>query len=219
MEAKLCPDGSYVGRGGPKCEFAACPATNASSTGATVTQSVSDGTITFSHPSNFELAVTAKEIVSNSYIPPCEDGFDYCLYSTGTEYKGTNFESAGLGIAKRTDLTEQKTCLETKPEGYSNLKPVIRNSNNYATSIFSPLGDAAMGHYAHDRVYRLSINSTCYEFRTRVGLSQFANYPAGSIREFTTSDEATVQTELNALLESIKLSGGEAILFPVPAAS
>ncbi len=25
QEAKLCPDGSYVGRTGPKCEFAACP--------------------------------------------------------------------------------------------------------------------------------------------------------------------------------------------------
>ena len=27
MEAKLCPDGSYVGRGGPNCDFAACPDT------------------------------------------------------------------------------------------------------------------------------------------------------------------------------------------------
>ncbi len=25
MEAKICPDGSAVGRGGPKCEFAECP--------------------------------------------------------------------------------------------------------------------------------------------------------------------------------------------------
>ena len=25
MDAKLCPDGSYVGRTGPNCEFAACP--------------------------------------------------------------------------------------------------------------------------------------------------------------------------------------------------
>lgn len=25
MEAKLCPDGSYVGRTGPMCEFAECP--------------------------------------------------------------------------------------------------------------------------------------------------------------------------------------------------
>jgi hypothetical protein len=29
MEAKQCPDGSYVGRQGPRCEFAQCP--NASS--------------------------------------------------------------------------------------------------------------------------------------------------------------------------------------------
>lgn len=26
QEAKMCPDGSYVGRSGPKCEFAQCPA-------------------------------------------------------------------------------------------------------------------------------------------------------------------------------------------------
>lgn len=25
MDAKMCPDGSYVGRQGPKCEFAPCP--------------------------------------------------------------------------------------------------------------------------------------------------------------------------------------------------
>ncbi len=25
MEAKMCPDGSYVGRSGPKCEFDPCP--------------------------------------------------------------------------------------------------------------------------------------------------------------------------------------------------
>ena len=33
MEAKLCPDGSYVGRSGPKCEFAACPTATTTSTG------------------------------------------------------------------------------------------------------------------------------------------------------------------------------------------
>ena len=32
MEAKLCPDGSYVARTGPNCEFAACPAATATST-------------------------------------------------------------------------------------------------------------------------------------------------------------------------------------------
>lgn len=28
MDAKMCPDGSYVGRVGPSCEFAACPGTS-----------------------------------------------------------------------------------------------------------------------------------------------------------------------------------------------
>lgn len=28
MEAKECPDGSYVGRSGPNCEFEACPTAN-----------------------------------------------------------------------------------------------------------------------------------------------------------------------------------------------
>jgi plastocyanin len=38
-EAKLCPDGSYVGRTGPKCEFAACPV-------STGTQSVKEFLVT-----------------------------------------------------------------------------------------------------------------------------------------------------------------------------
>lgn len=28
LEAKICPDGSYVGRTGPNCEFAPCPQDN-----------------------------------------------------------------------------------------------------------------------------------------------------------------------------------------------
>jgi hypothetical protein len=28
QDAKQCPDGSYVGREGPKCEFKACPTTS-----------------------------------------------------------------------------------------------------------------------------------------------------------------------------------------------
>ena len=28
MEARLCPDGSYVGRSGPNCEFDKCPGEN-----------------------------------------------------------------------------------------------------------------------------------------------------------------------------------------------
>ncbi|MFZ3073897.1 MAG: hypothetical protein WA093_02075 [Minisyncoccales bacterium] len=35
MEAKICPDGSAVGRTGPNCEFASCPETNTQQTACT----------------------------------------------------------------------------------------------------------------------------------------------------------------------------------------
>jgi hypothetical protein len=38
MEAKLCPDGTAVGRSGPNCEFAACPTTSPSALSPTTTQ-------------------------------------------------------------------------------------------------------------------------------------------------------------------------------------
>jgi len=37
MEAKLCPDGSAVGRSGPNCEFAECPTGGAGTTGSDTT--------------------------------------------------------------------------------------------------------------------------------------------------------------------------------------
>ncbi|MDO8482159.1 MAG: hypothetical protein Q7S75_03730 [bacterium] len=40
MEAKLCPDGSYVGRTGPNCEFTQCPPTDVSTNPATGTLAV-----------------------------------------------------------------------------------------------------------------------------------------------------------------------------------
>jgi len=53
QEAKLCPDGSYVDRTGPDCEFAACP--DASSTpndgnGLWRTMTDASSGVTFSYP-------------------------------------------------------------------------------------------------------------------------------------------------------------------------
>ncbi len=45
QEAKLCPDGSAVGRTGPNCEFAECPLTGVSTTTTTTTSSSATLTI------------------------------------------------------------------------------------------------------------------------------------------------------------------------------
>lgn len=46
-DARICPDGSYVGRAGPKCEFSACPIT-ASTTSANIGQKITIGSVTIS---------------------------------------------------------------------------------------------------------------------------------------------------------------------------
>lgn len=48
MEAKQCPDGSHVGRSGPRCEFAACPEPSVPADWSTTTDTSTH--ITFSYP-------------------------------------------------------------------------------------------------------------------------------------------------------------------------
>jgi len=51
LDAMQCPDGSYVGRTGPKCEFAACPAPEADKDWATLTDEETG--ISFRYPEKF----------------------------------------------------------------------------------------------------------------------------------------------------------------------
>jgi hypothetical protein len=184
-------------------------------------QSISDGTITVSYQGGeFGLATTPGQILVNSYIPPCDSNFDYCLYYNGSAYRGTNFESAGLRIKKRTDLSAERLCLNAPPEGFSatTTPAATASTNTYSTSVFSPVGDAAAGHFSKGSLYRLYLRgtSTCYEFETRVGQSQFQNYPSGTIKEFTAADQANVEAKLRSILNTVTLKNGERVMFPQP---
>ncbi len=178
----------------------------------------SDGTITFAKPADFGLATNKAQVLVHSYIPPCSEGFTYCLYYNGGDYKGTNFESAGVRIQKRADLSTERTCLNTPPSGFDakTVPTSQRSADAYSSSVFGNVGDAGAGHMAQGSLYRLYVrsNSTCYEFETRVGQTQFANYPAGTIQEFTSSDQAAIQAKLLNFVQSIAIPSGEKNLFP-----
>ncbi len=193
-----------------------------SGTGSTMpssfNQSVSDGTITIAYPAQtFGLAVNASQVLVHSYIPPCDEGFNYCVYYIGTQYQGTNFESAGIRVKKRTDLTNERLCVTTPPEGFAATTEPNNtiSTDTYVSSIFASVGQGAAGHTSSGSLYRLFIRGTgtCYEFETRVGQSQFANYPAGSIKEFTVSDQESVLAQLRAIIQSIRFADS-ANLFP-----
>jgi hypothetical protein len=51
MEAKICPDGSAVGRTGPNCEFAECPSTTTNETAGWITYNNPE--FQFKYPENF----------------------------------------------------------------------------------------------------------------------------------------------------------------------
>ena len=178
-------------------------------------QSVSDGTITLVYPTaDFGLATSSQQITAHSYIPPCDADFNYCLYYMGAAYQGTNFDSAGIRVEKRTDLTTQAACLTTPPTGFTNFTPTSTTTGDYSVSEFTPLGDAGAGHYSTGTLYRLEYNGACYEFETRIGQSQFANYPSGTIQQFTDADKANLQAEILSILNGITLSSGETVAFP-----
>jgi len=181
-------------------------------------QTVSDGVITLGVPTSlFGLATNEQQVLSKSYIPPCDDGFKYCLYYMGHEYDGTNFESAGVSVQPRTDLADEGTCLNTAPTGFSSstVPSSTFSSDTYSSSVFNNIGDAAAGHSATGSLYRLYVTNSgsCYEFETRVGESDFENYPKGAIQEFTSADMSKVQGELKGILNNISLPSGEKNLF------
>lgn len=95
QEAKLCPDGSYVGRQGPNCEFAECP--NAVEMGI-VSGKVSIGPICPVEQAGVPCPVPAEAYTSREVI----------LYS-----------SDGVAIVKRMNFLANGTySFEVKPGTY-----------------------------------------------------------------------------------------------------
>lgn len=68
MDAKMCPDGSYVGRSGPRCEFTACP----SGSGNTPAQPSPQSNLTLKvgQTGTFEnFSIKANPIIEDSRCP------------------------------------------------------------------------------------------------------------------------------------------------------
>lgn len=80
MDAKICPDGSSVGRVGPNCEFEACPTTGASDQTTQMMKTHTDASVGFSitYPTNKLVACgyDGNELLLWLMPFPCPDGHD-----------------------------------------------------------------------------------------------------------------------------------------------
>lgn len=69
LEAQQCPDGSFVGRVGPECEFAACPDTDVQGGGATTTNAESTTVRINETIKILGVSLTPVEVVEDSRCP------------------------------------------------------------------------------------------------------------------------------------------------------
>jgi hypothetical protein len=103
MEAKLCPDGSYVGRTGPKCEFTPCPSSVVSGKQAefnkSITMNISDK-VTF--PDGLSLVL--KEI-NDSRCKPGLECFWQGELSTLFNINGSSTEEVRLGTVNNKKIS------------------------------------------------------------------------------------------------------------------
>lgn len=158
------------------------------------------GVYSFERPEDFGLAIREKQILVKSVIPPCGEGFDYCLYYNGKKYKNTNFETAGIGFYS-IESESLENCLDQYNGSKENLHTETINGKKF--TVFSS-GNAATGHYAKDVVYQTFQNGKCYKFVARIGVSQFQNYEPGTIEKFDREMEDEVRSELRKIIRKVE---------------
>lgn len=134
MEAKLCSDGSYVGRVGPKCEFALCPGESEPSTTKipnTAPPPATDGpavvrTWVGHKASGGGVSITPLEVVEDSR---CPTGV-YCIQAGTVRIKAV-IES-GLGKSTMTFTLGTPVTTEAETIVLSDVQPFKTQSHTIA---------------------------------------------------------------------------------------
>lgn len=117
MEAKMCPGGSYVGRSGPRCEFADCPSASTGNS-AKIDQVVLIG----------DIYITPLSVVSDSRCP-----IDVQCIQAGTV---TILARLNLGtIVEEKEITlNEETIFEGKKVSLVSVKPATNSKKQIEQS-------------------------------------------------------------------------------------
>ncbi|PIR86284.1 hypothetical protein COU13_01800, partial [Candidatus Kaiserbacteria bacterium CG10_big_fil_rev_8_21_14_0_10_43_70] len=127
MDAKICPDGSAVGRVGPNCAFAPCPGENGNSTGGgSIT--VSAGIDETVH--GLQVALTPRAVLEDSRCPKDV----VCVWAGTVRLQSTL--SSGLGTANQVFELNKSITTEAEIVTLVAVRPApvpasVINSNDY----------------------------------------------------------------------------------------
>lgn len=186
-EAKICPDGSAVGRSGPQCQFAEC---------STELKGYSDALFTFEHPAGFLIdgetggpGIFFGETHVRGHFP-----FG-ALNSMGTNFNGAYF------VVSTGETTESvcKTFSDLENRLTPDTGSVIINGREYKTQAAV---EAAAGNRYATELFRTYDNGRCVELSLTVHTGAIENYSEGAVHEF---DARTAFDALEKIAQTFRI--------------
>ncbi len=155
------------------------------------------------YPPDITFTEDKQQIRSLSYIPVCDtETLVACFYYARQEYQDTNFEAAGLSV-NLIENSSSDTCNVSELIITETPKTREINGVTFDTGIG---GVGALGHQATDYVLRTFHRGTCVEVKVTITTSEYANYPPGTVREFTDSDREKVLDLFDRILATLRFS-------------
>lgn len=168
-EAKICPDGSAVGRSGPQCQFVECP---------TELKEYSDESFAFMHPLGFlidEESGGPGIFFGQTHV---RGHFPFGAFNS----VGTNFNGAYFVVS--TGKTAESVC-RTFSDLENRLTPdtgsVTIGGREYKTQAAV---EAAAGNRYATELFRTYDSGRCVELSLTVHTGAVENYPEGTVQEF-----------------------------------
>src|SRR5512133_2802492 len=170
-----------------------------------------DGTFEIRYPPSFSLCrqpqpdnpqLWTPDDSCLSYIPVCEDTAVACVAYPAREYNGSNFQAAALSISEIADAKTENDCL--KEDGSIDIKTIHTEIVNGVKFKGIRGGEGGLGNFLDKYIYVNVHHGKCYRLQVGIASSSYANYDAGSIREFTALDATHVRDSLNRVLRSFR---------------
>ncbi len=123
MEAKICPDGTSVGRTGPNCEFAACPGATRESTGSAETanwKTYTNSNYGYSIMYPADILINDAEVCSSGFADDPDNNLVLFRKHAGKYYCGSDEPYYFSIIPKKTNPpASNDSCLTITKESIS----------------------------------------------------------------------------------------------------
>jgi len=135
-----------------------------------------------------------------SYIPICDYTTVACFQYNGKEYKGTNFEAAGLSINVLRGVRTEQDCDKIDTGSY----PIKTETINGIKFHYGMTGEGGMSQSKGGPAYRAFHQNVCFEIAVATAQISMGAFDPGAVRAF---DSAKLYSLLDKMVHTFKFVG------------